>query len=63
MTELIDWRYVVLLKAIADAQIEAAGMTAENEQRKHLGQAMAYTDQNFFNVKDRLNAIWEANRL
>lgn len=56
------WNYVVILKAIAEAQIEAAGMTAENMQRQAIGASMAYTYDNFAQVVDRLNAIFEAYR-
>ena len=38
---------------IACAMIEAMGMTAENEQRKHLGQSMAYTEEHFIKLIDR----------
>lgn len=58
----MDWNILVLFKAIVDAQIEAMGMQAENAVRAHRNEAPAYDDQAFFNVKDRLDAIWEVNR-
>ena len=59
---MIDFQFLLLLKAITDAQIQVAAMQAENEQRKHLGQAMAYTEQDFFNVGNCLDQIWQVNR-
>jgi len=34
----------------AAALIKAMGMVAENKQREHLGQSMAYVDQDFENL-------------
>jgi len=33
-----------------EAMIRAMGMQAENDQRKHLGQSMAYTEDNFLKL-------------
>ncbi len=54
--------YVVILKAIAEAQIEAAGMVAENMQRQACGNSMAYVFDDFANVIGRMNAVFEAIR-
>ena len=51
-----------ILKAIAEAQIEAAGMTAENMRRQHLGLAIAYNDDHFREVIDKMNAVFEKYR-
>jgi len=37
----------------ACAMIEAMAMQAENEQRKIMGQSMAYTEQHFLNLIDK----------
>lgn len=57
-----EWDKLVIEKAIAEAQIEAAGMTAENMQRQAQGYSMAYDDKAFFEVIARLNATFEAHR-
>ena len=57
-----DWDKLVIEKAIAEAQIEAAGMTAENMQRAAQGHSMAYDAQAFFDVIGRLNATFETHR-
>lgn len=48
------------------AMIEALGMTAENEQRKHNGESMAYTKDDFEKIIDSnglgYNQIIEAGR-
>jgi hypothetical protein len=54
--------YLVLLKAIIEAQIEAMGMMAENKVRELNGLQVAHDEQSFCDIRDRLNAIWEANR-
>lgn len=43
-------------KCIVAAQIEAMGMQAENEQRKHKGEAMAYTMHDFARLENRMDA-------
>lgn len=41
---------VYIQSQIACAMIKAMGMQAENKQRETLGQSMAYTDADFFNL-------------
>ena len=54
-----EYTSLVLLKAITEAQIEAIGMQAENMQRQAIGASMAYTEESFCEVRNRLNAVWE----
>ena len=54
---------LMILKAIASAQIAAAGMTAENMQREKCGHSMAYTMDNFAQELDIMNKTIEAHRL
>ncbi len=57
-----DWDKLVIEKAIAEALIESAGMTAENMSRQSKGLPMAYNDEAFFAVIGRLNATFETHR-
>ena len=45
MTEEQKAAYIIAMSTCA--MIKAMGYQAENEQRKHLGQAMAYTEDAF----------------
>jgi len=38
-------------------RIEMEGMIAENQQRLHLGQSMAYIEKEFQNVQGRLQGL------
>ena len=42
---------------ILAVQAEIDGMKAENQQREHLGQSMAYTDADFHNKAEELRVI------
>ena len=57
-----DFNNLVLFKAIVEAQIEAMGMVAENTLREQNGVQIAYDEQSFCDVRDRLNVTWETNR-
>jgi len=57
-----QWKYLLLLKAITEAQIDVAAMQAENQSRQHQGLAQAYGESAFYEVADRLNGVWEVNR-
>ena len=41
-----------VMSQAAAALIEAMGMQAENMQRSHLGQSMAYNDEAFFTLNN-----------
>ena len=43
----------IITASAARAMIIALGMAAENAQRKHLGQSMAYTEDDFLLVIER----------
>ena len=47
MMDLREQRIVEIQASIARALIKMEGMKAENMQRGHLGQSMAYTDDSF----------------
>ncbi len=57
------YRVAMILSAIAHAQILTAGMTAENLQRQHLGQAMAYGEREFDSELAYMNQRIDALRL
>lgn len=44
---------IYLLSQITCAQIEMNAMMAENQQRQHLGQAMAYTEEAFIELIEK----------
>jgi len=44
---------IYLLSQITCAQIEMNSMVAENQQRQHLGQSMAYTEGAFMELIDK----------
>lgn len=46
-------RAAFIISQAACAIIDAAGMTAENKQREHNGQSMAYVDADFFRLIDK----------
>lgn len=46
----------ILLEALIT---EREGMTAENRQRKHLGQSMAYGDEDFDALAEKMRALIE----
>jgi hypothetical protein len=48
------WSLVAKLEA---AKARVAGMTAENEQRKIQGSAMAYSDYGFFEEAEKMEAV------
>ena len=47
----------VFIAKVAVIQIEVAGLQAENQQRAHLGQCPAYTEQTFFEAVERLKNL------
>ena len=64
MDDLSKVAYIYAM--IACAQIEMAGMVAENEQRKHLGQSMAFVSEDFDKLANKYgihhNAILDCLR-
>jgi hypothetical protein len=57
------YRMTLILKAIVACQSLCAGMTAENMQREHLGEAMAYTRDDFAREVDFMQSVFEVHRL
>jgi hypothetical protein len=57
-----DYRSAMILAAIAQAQIAAAGMTAENMVRQSKGLSMAYDYDAFANELNYMNQRIEALR-
>ena len=58
-----EYRIMLINKAIAVAQIEAMGMVAENTHRVQCGNSIAYGEEAFQAVIQRLEAAFEVNRL
>lgn len=48
-----EQRIAYIISQSAAALITAMAMQAENDQRKHLGQSMAYQEDAFLNVIDQ----------
>jgi hypothetical protein len=53
MSTLDDHEILYFQMQLLQAEIEMNAMIAENKQREHLGQSMAYTDADFIQLIDK----------
>lgn len=54
--------FIVALKAIVECECRCLGMTAENKQREHNNQAMAYSDKDFEDQISMMNHCFDQCR-